>query len=171
MDPAKHAWIAELLNGSFTESADAPSTITLQTGERLGRIRLYGITVSTDPLVIDDGTGSTTIRTFSAPATLSIGDPVLIIGKPRKHNNALYLVGDIIKPVDTAWLTLASKQRPRPQQQKDVLATVRTLDTGDGANYEDVVSTLGAKGEERVAHHLANGDLFETRPGKLKVLE
>ena len=162
-------WISELLSGSFTQQEDSASAIVLPDGRTLQRVRLYGVIVSTNEMVIDDGTGSMLIRSFETPLNAQIGAPAIVIGRPRIYNGQPYLLGEIVKTIHPGWLQLRKQQKPT--KTENPLDIVRTLDTGDGADYEEVVKRLGAKGEETVVHLLSTGELFETKPGKLKLLE
>ncbi len=168
--PAVAIWIAELLSGSFQQNEDTPVQVVLSNGTSLERLRIYGIAVSTNDLVIDDGTGSILVRSFETPVAVNIGDPVLVIGRPRVYNDQQYVLGEIVKKIDPKWLELRKKTAPTKTQQTDVLSIVRALDTGEGADYNAVLAKIG-NNEEKIVHLLAVGELFETRPGKLKVLE
>jgi RPA family protein len=169
--PAVPIWITELLSGSFNQQDDMPAQVVLANGTALERLRIHGIVVSTNDLVVDDGTGSILVRSFETPASVNIGDPVLVIGRPRVYNEQQYVLGEIVKKIDPKWLELRKKTSPAPAaQQQDVLSIVRQLDSGDGADYNAVLAQIG-NNEEKIVHLLAVGELFETRPGKLKVLE
>lgn len=170
MEAALHLWIADLLSGNIIQMQDQPTGISLPSGQTAYRVRLYGTVVSTNELVIDDGTGSILIRTFDKPFNLNIGDPVLVIGRPRSYNGTIYLAGDIAKKTDPKWMELIKKQHPY-REKKDAITLVRELDSGEGASYDEVVKRLGEKGEETVVHLLTIGEIFETKPGRLKVLE
>ncbi len=167
--PALPVWIAELLSGSFTQREDTPAHVVLPNGKSVERLRIYGIVVSTNDLVVDDGTGSILIRNFDTPATAKIGETVLVIGRPRVYNGQQYILGEIVKKIDPKWLEVRKKAE-QPAQQQDVLSIVRALDSGEGADYNAVLAKIG-NNEEKIVHLLAVGELFETRPGKLKVLE
>jgi hypothetical protein len=53
-----------------------------------------------------------------------------------------------------------------------LIETVRALDTGSGADIDAVLSTNGLEGADKYLRTLIEeGELFETRPGKVKVLE
>jgi RPA family protein len=162
-------WISELLSGSFQQQEDTPARVILPNGSSVERIRIYGIIVSASDLVVDDGTGSILVRSFETPAKAAIGDSVLVIGRPRIYNGQQYILGEIVKKIDPLWLE-ARKKNKQPTQQQDVLSVVRALDTGEGADYNVVLAKIG-NNEEKIVHLLAVGELFETRPGKLKVLE
>lgn len=162
-ETAINVWITELVSGSFTQQEDGPSSILLQNGKTIGKARIYGIAVSTEELIVDDGTGSILVRTFETPFNVKIGDPVLVIGRPRMYEEQCYILGEIVKKIDKKWLEIREKTHPA-----EPIEIIRTLDKGDGANYEEVAARIG---EEKVIHLLATGEIFETRPGKIKVLE
>ncbi len=162
-------WISELLSGSFTQQEDSPSAIILQDGRTVQRVRLYGIIVSTNEIVIDDGTGSMLVRTFETPINTQVGAPALVIGRPRTYDGQPYILGEIIKTIHPGWLQLRKQQKPA--KTENPLDIVRTLDTGEGAEYDEVIKRIGTKGEETIVHLLSTGELFETKPGKLKILE
>ncbi len=164
-DTAVHTWISELNSGSFIQQEDEPSTIQLQNGTTIKKTRIYGIAVSTEELIVDDGTGSILVRTFEAPFNIQIGDPVLVIGRPRMYERQCYILGEIVKKTDKKWLEIAQKTHPIKQEPIEL---IKTLDKGEGANYEEVAARIG---EEKIIHLLATGEIFETRPGKIKVLE
>lgn len=163
---AKPTWISEILNANFIQQEDGPSTIELQDGTIAHKIRIYGIIVSTDEIVVDDGTGSILVRTFETNQKTTLGDPVIVIGKPRTYNNQPYILGEIVKKIDPKWMELRKKQK-----KQNPLEIVKELDKGEGADYNEVITKIGNNGEEIIVSLLAKGDLFETRPGKLKVLE
>lgn len=166
--PAIHAWISELSSGSIIQNEDEPTAILLQNGTQLERARIYGTVVSTAELVVDDGTGSMLVRAFDNNIQIPIGMPVLVIGKPRVYNNELYILGEIVKKVDEKWLEVRKKQFPIKKTSSPI-DIIRELDKGEGADYNQVAERLGD--EKIIVHLLATGELFETRPGKLKVLE
>ena len=181
-DGSPHTWIAQLTSGKFVESENSSGILILESDQPIRRCRLFGIVVSTGDLVIDDGTGSILIRSFEKTFPFEVGTIVLAIGRPRVYNGQCYLLGEIVKPIDPKWAEIARRQHPYnsppPQNQQtpsspetSAVDIVRTLDSGDGADYQEVLTKLGTKGEELIVHLLAMGELFETRPGRLKVLE
>lgn len=172
-DTAVHVWISELCGGKMVQVQDRPSALVVN-DQSLGRVRLHGIVVGTEELVVDDGTGSMLVRSFEQQWSVRVGDPVVVIGRPRLYDGELYILGEIVKKVDLLWLEVRKKVTRAPVSGDvgtRVVDIVRRQDTGDGADYDAVVSELGDKGEELIVHLLATGALFETKPGKLKVLE
>jgi len=54
----------------------------------------------------------------------------------------------------------------------EVYSLIKKLDNGDGASFEDIIkNSKNAKVETIITRLLENGDVFEIKPGKLKVLE
>ena len=174
---AVKAWIADLHESEYKR--DNGNVVEFKDDTRAGRVNLIGLVVGIDDSVwIDDSTGTIAVRSFDA-ADVSIGDCVVVIGRPREFESQKYVLGEIIKRVDKKWFDVRKKlvKRVVPLQKVetpsdnnvDVINIVRELDVGEGADYEEVVSRIG--GEDKIVHLLAVGELFETKPGRLKVLE
>ncbi len=180
--PAIKVWIADLDNCTFVQKEDAPSVAVLLDGRELSRVNIMGTVVGNDnPLLIDDGTGIISVRSFDKPFRAELGSFVRVIGRLREHLGEKYVAGEIVKQIDGKWfevrklelpfsVRIADEKREAPDG-RNVLTVVRSLDLGDGADFDAVVAKLGSSGEELIVRLLALGELFETRPGKLKVLE
>ncbi len=56
------------------------------------------------------------------------------------------------------------------EEEKEVYETIKTLDSGEGAAIEEVIQK-NSQAEEIINKLLSRGDVFEIRPGRLKVLE
>ena len=88
----------------------------------------------------------------------------------------------MLRSVDPKWFEVRKRELKRvvsvpkieeglaaeSPKEVDVLSVVRDLDGGEGADYDVVASKVG---EDKIIHLLAVGELFETKPGRLKVLE
>ncbi len=168
-DIAHYAQIKDILTKPIIEQENSPSAIQLDNANA-SRIRMYGIVVSQDPLIVDDGTGNINVRNFDQTLGATIGDFVLCIGRPRRHNNEPYILGEILKKTNPQWKIYYEKIHKKTEK-KNPLDIIRELDKGEGANFEEVAKKLGQKGEDIITSLLAKGDIFETRPGKLKILE
>lgn len=59
----------------------------------------------------------------------------------------------------------------RPSGAEEVLDKIKELDRGDGADVESIVNYFGVDSEKIINSLLEQGDIFETKPGKIKVLE
>ena len=143
--------------------------------------------------VIDDGTGRIQLRSFENNVYFSridVGDVVLIIGKIREFNNEKYIVPEILKRInDVKWADVRklelrniniSDNKIKDVDKNPVVATkiyeeiyslIKKLDNGDGASFDDITKSYGIDAEKILNSLLENGDIFEIKPGKLKVLE
>ena len=132
---------------------------------------------------------------------LNIGDPVFIIGRPREYGQEIYVLPEIIKKIiDTKWMQVRmlelQKLKVVPVEEHDIAApeesiddsavseevvedknyvavkeAIKSLDSGSGADYEDIIKKTSPEAEKIIASLLKNGDAFEVSPGKLKLLE
>lgn len=128
-----------------------------------------------------------------------IGDIVLVIGRPREFGSEKYILAEILKTLnDTDWLELRKlelEQEGKIQKttvvdaggeeiiedvaeetkidpHKHVIDAIKNLDNGDGADYDEVVLNSKEKSCDRIITQLLKqGDIFEIRAGRLKVLE
>lgn len=131
---------------------------------------------------------------------LSIGDPVFIIGRPREYGREIYVLPEIIKKiVDMKWLEVRQLElakikivpestapvdvpveEPKETVEEDIVEdkgvgavkeAIRSLDSGSGADYEEITKKVGPDADKTISNMLKNGDVFEVSPGKLKLLE
>jgi RPA family protein len=131
---------------------------------------------------------------------LSIGDPIFIIGRPREYGQEIYVLPEIIKKIENMkWLEVrqlelakikiipetSSPQEDLPEEEPEepveeviedkgvgaVKEAIRGLDSGSGADYEDITMKVGPDADKIISSMLKNGDVFEVSPGKLKLLE
>lgn len=55
---------------------------------------------------------------------------------------------------------------------EDVYLLIKNLDTGEGADFDAVIKNSGnVDAEHIITRLLESGDVFEVKPGRLKVLE
>ena len=164
------------------ESPD-PSGIRTSKGF-LSRVNIIGVIVerpTEQSIVFEDGTGRMTARSFDPLPQLDrvdVGDVVLVIGRPREYNGERYIVLEICKKLDKRWVVYRQKQLGVKQELKeelsgnpvqDTLTTIRELDDGGGADVDAVIKRVGD--ERIITTLLEEGEIFEMRPGKVKVLE
>jgi RPA family protein len=132
---------------------------------------------------------------------LEIGDPIFIVGRPREYGQEIYVLPEIIKKVNNnKWLEVRllelKKLKVVPAEEHDinehdvpaedsivveevvedksaiaVKETIKSLDSGSGADYEDIIKQAGPEADKIISNLLKNGDAFEVSPGKLKLLE
>jgi hypothetical protein len=136
------------------------------------------------------------LRSFeeNAFAGVDTGDLVLVIGRPRIYNEQKYVLPEIIKKVDHKWgeyrrlqLELLRKRVKRVKKAvavsikeavppvnyfQKILEFIKDLDSGSGADAEEVIKRSGAPDADALIRKLIEeGEIFELKPGKLKILE
>lgn len=149
-------------------------------------------------LTLDDSTSTIQARAFSEnirkATDINIGDPVLVIARPRKYNEQLFLTIEIIQKINPLWTKIrrlelqkefdlsqnASSQiieqtsNPSLNQSGDkILDLIKELDTGDGADINQIVLKSGLT--ESQAYSLLEeliklGEIYEPRPSRIKIL-
>ena len=150
---------------------------------------------------VDDSTASISARVFGEDTEklkdINVGEVVLIIGRPREYGSERYLALEIIKKMnDKQWIEVRKQELEKespaveesvvePVQESPVLSVqeepvestlpdkiiefIRNNDQGEGVNFEDIVKECD---DENIIKNLLNeGELFEIKPGRLKVLE
>ncbi|MBW3000227.1 hypothetical protein KY339_06160 [Candidatus Woesearchaeota archaeon] len=152
-------------------------------------------------IMLDDGSGRITIRNFEPKnkiTDVSVGDIINVIGRPREYGREIYIVPEIVKKIaDKKWLEVRklelqkqdsghkpeddAKQESPPVEEKvteiddvtqNLLEAVRQADVGEGADIEEVIQKSGIENAEKLINRLLmEGDLFEIKPGRIKVLE
>jgi len=197
--------VSDLLNNRYVkEEGWLPNFIAI--GDRkISRVNLLGVVVSkssqesdvpSSSFVLDDGTGSISLRFFES-AVIDVGDLVNVIGRPREFGAERYIVPEIIRKVsDSRWvgvrkLELAlDRQSAAPSSSSDellvetedfgesvnplvkIVSTIRELDSGPGVGFEEISVKLGdVNAEPFIKQLLEKGDIFEVKPGRYKVLE
>jgi RPA family protein len=147
---------------------------------------------------LDDGSGSISARVFGEDlaklAGVNVGDVVLVIGRPREYGSEKYVLLEIIKKVenkkwiDVRRLELGVKREVIVEEKEEetkeesieesvvgesigdkIIEFVRNNDKGDGVDIQDIVNEF--KDEDEVKNLLIEGELFEVKPGRVKVLE
>lgn len=132
---------------------------------------------------------------------LSIGDIVHIIGRPREYFSEKYIVSEIIKKIENPlWAEVRKlevggnkdlKEQDAPAEpeisggeegignskteddtNRKVFDMIKEIDEGAGADIQDIITRLEVDGAERIITRLLEqGEVFEIKPGRIKVLE
>ncbi len=125
------ASIGNLLSGKYIkQDGMLPNYVLLNDGSQVSRVNLIGVVVSIgedtgfQSVFIDDGSGKVSVRAFEqndALTSLSIGDCILIIGRPREFGSEIYVLPEIIRKItDPKWLEvrkleLEKNKQPEPE--------------------------------------------------------
>ncbi|MBS3114584.1 hypothetical protein J4448_05775 [Candidatus Woesearchaeota archaeon] len=190
--------ISDILNGNLTKE-DFSGSIKLN-NINVSRVNIIAAMIyksedfNYSSAVIDDGTGRIQLRSFENNAYFSkidVGDIVLIIGKIREFNNEKYIVPEILKRINNAkWVDVRRLELKNndlidnsikntdknlienAKINEEIYSLIKKLDNGDGASFDDIIKGSGSVDAEKILNKLLeNGDIFEIKPGKLKVLE
>ena len=208
----------ELAQGKYVKQEGWEPSFLRINDKMYARIRIVGIVVehSAQETVLDDGKGRVTIRSFDNNlANISVGMPLMVIGRPRTFNDQLYVLAEIAKIITPNWIKYFSEQKdsfkafipaapeeveveeqvietsttPQPvinetaneeaittQKPKNdkgsLIDIIRELDPGDGAAVDEIIAKSGMPdAEEKLQFLITQGEVFELRAGKVKVLE
>jgi RPA family protein len=189
--------VNEILTGTFVKRPGwEPSGILTKYGE-ISRVNIVGLIVSltqTDTsgnFLIDDGTGNITVRYFESNPVynaLKVGDIIRLIARVRENQNSIYLVPECISQTDKRWhqvhtlelkisrndavklpVEQAEDEEAGPYQK--ILNIIAMMDEGQGAEVEDILKAANIQdGDSVIRSLLAEGEIFEISPGKMKVL-
>jgi len=137
-------WIKDLIKGNYIKREGwEPNYIETKDGKTISRVNIIGIVISKSDsglnyhdITLDDGSESIPIRSFEEKdifSDIGIGNILMIIGRPRKYGEVIYIVPEIIKKIkDPKWIELR-----KLELRKQGLAT--------GKAEEDIVEKVNAK--------------------------
>jgi len=190
--------VNDLLKGSFVKTEGwNPSYFATELGD-VSRVNIVGVVINKDAsggILLDDGSGKILLRSFEGNSFTYVdtGDLVLVIGRPRIYNEQKYVLPEIIKKIDTKWgeyrqlqlKVLRKKTRPVKREARilveeeqpvnyfqKIMIFIKDLDSGAGADMEEVIKRSAApNAEELIRKLIEEGEVFEIKPGKLKILE
>ena len=191
--------ISDILNGSFVKDDFSAGYVRLGSFN-VSRVNVVATFVykseqpSSANAVIDDGTGRIALRIFENKdifSKIDIGDFVLIIGRVREFSNERYIIPEIVKKIkDIEWINIRKLELKNINLEdatvknkssvagafktvsEEIYLLIKSLDNGDGADFDAVIKNSKNGDAEQVINSLLEiGDIFEVKPGKLKVLE
>src|SRR3989338_1031194 len=178
--------ILDILNGTNFSRVNIIATLVYKSED-----------LNYDSAIIDDGGGRILVRGFEKSnifSNVDVGDVVLVVGKIRDFNNERYIIPEILKKVeDAGWMNVRKLELRKSSvviedttkdknggliedikldNHAEVYDLIKKLDEGDGVLIDDVIkSSKIGDAEEIINRLLENGDIFEIKPGKLKILE
>jgi len=183
--------IKDLFNGVYVQQEGWLPNYIQVLDKQVSRINLIATVIDKqifDSLItisLDDGTGVIQAKTFNEDTkklqNINIGDFILLIGRPRRYNEQLFLTIEIIKKIPPAWgkvrkleLEKANKQDDSGQEndRQKLFSIIKKLDTGQGADISEVLKMLNPeKGEAVINNLLKLGEIYENRPGYIKTID
>lgn len=193
--------IENLNNGVFVKRPGWESSYLMTDYGDFSRVNIISVVVSKDEnsLTIDDGTGQIVARVFDKPEMLvniNIGDPIILVARPREYNSQIYLTIDLVKKInDKGWiayrkkeLSLIKKIRKTERQEikKDaeiveststmsskerIISLIKELDNGEGSDIDEIIRFSKIKNaEDLIQDFILRGEVFELKPGKIKLM-
>ncbi len=214
--------VSDLTEGDYIkEEGWNPNYIFTKKGEKISRVNLIAAVISINnegsynSAVVDDGTGSISLRSFEENQqikSLDVGDVVLVVGRPREYGSEKYIMPEIIKKIENKkWIDVRKleldieenkkkelkediKEKQDTKKEKEyaveeidentksennmgkdhetVYNKVKELDKGDGADIDEIIKKSKlSNAEEIIKKFMMEGEMFEIRPGKIKILE
>ncbi len=184
--------INDILNGDYIKQEGwKPSYIKTNFG-KISRVNILATLVSKsedNSFIVDDGSNKINVRSFEEIdlSPFNIGDIIMVIGKAREWNSQRYIVPEIIKKINNKkWVTVRKLELGKPKEYKKdietkeeasenpydkILNLIKELDSGEGANHQDICEKSKVRNcEDIIKTLLEQGEIFEIRPGKIKIL-
>ncbi|MBI2135001.1 hypothetical protein HYU09_03345 [Candidatus Woesearchaeota archaeon] len=190
--------VKDVLSSRYVKTEGAGSNYLQINNQEVSRVNIIGVVVQKSDMenysgiMIDDGTGKISARSFDDNLFLNsigIGDVVLVIGRPREYIEEKYILVETAKKINPLWARVRNQElknlgldEKNPAGIKDdeenfhespkdrLLKTIKELDRGEGVSIDDLPSAI-VDVDKIIGALLREGDVFEVRPGKLKVLE
>lgn len=161
--PGVKSSINNIINGKFIKITDEfkPSYVVGITGKQMSRVNVIGIIISdinnnetNADFLLDDATGSVTIRTFDEKIIgklndFGTGNLVMIIGKPREFNDSIYIVPEIIKELkNNKWVNLRKKELSVLEDGIEIKTTTPKSHITKEESYEEPKNELDSSAME-----------------------
>jgi len=154
--------ISEIVNGKWVPREGLnPNYLLTRTGKRLSRVRILATVVNKftsqdrkfSSITLDDGTETIRAKAFGSFIfdAVKIGDIVDLIGKLKQYNEELYVVPEIVAPVDASWELLRElelKKSAREWDRRRALVKAYQKQTSDLAELKNLASEFGVTAEE-----------------------
>jgi len=169
--------------------------------KRIIRVNIVGIIVNKYQndnerkylfLTIDDGSNQINIKVFgddvSLYENLTQGTAVLIIGNLRNWNNETYITPEIIRQIDSKYITIRKLEVEKELKKnpltiakdqmiavKDkILGAIKNSEENGGIEIENLILNFQEISptiiDQEVKKMLEEGIIFEPRPGKVRYL-
>ncbi|MBN1175033.1 hypothetical protein JXA48_00145 [Candidatus Woesearchaeota archaeon] len=212
---AKIASVEELLAGDYiVQEGWKPNYIQTES-RRLTRVNIVGIIIekpSPYEIILDDGTGTMLISDFNHSKSTSnskVGQGVLIIGRPRKANDEVFIAAEAVqtkqikenplwlvkrkeeleeikntKELDDEYKSVSVEEFQEDEELEDteeeiipeltddeLIKFIKQNDAGEGCAIEEIIEHFGQEADNTILTLIAMGEVYEIRPGKIKVLE
>ncbi len=199
--------INALLENQYVEQQGWNPNYIQINGKQVSRINLIATVIDKQlsstlaTLILDDSTGIIQAKYFNEDvkkaADISIGDTILVIGKPRKFNDQMFLTLEISRKINPLWVKIrkdelqkefnvfsstsdqnkkvedAKQQQHLNRYNEKILELIRENDGGSGADMDQVISSSGLKESEAfeiIGELIKLGEIYEPKPNRIKIL-
>ncbi len=175
MEHAIHTNIRDALERFSEREIAAPFKINI-----IGKVQSFLKEGKT--LILNDGTAQIAVQWLESEYQFTEGDTIIVIGRIHDAGTKTILP-DVMKKTHPLWQhiralttpqknTPAKESPPTPEQPNTdrAISIIRELDQGSGADMEKVMTALGVSGEELIKKLLMAGEIFESKPGRLRIL-
>ncbi len=151
-------------------------------------------------LLIDDASGTIRVRGFGTEnkqtSTIDIGQIMQVIGRIRSYGQERYISPDVISFTTAKMMKLRSLELEKesltsgdsavaveeqaiieedlsgPMKIREIIREIDGVNEGKGAAIEEIAIRSGMRNAEDVIRSLLEmGEVFEIKPGRLKVME
>jgi hypothetical protein len=159
--------IKDIIDSEYKEMPGwEPNYVKLHSRIKASRFNLIGTVIDvnlTNPftMIIDDGTGQIEVRSVDeVHKTPSVGETVIVVGRPRKYNEKTYLMSELIKIIDnTSWIIHRKKHIELLKNYFSKLPIIK-----------DYVSPTLVKEETEIKNTVENNDDYSEEQEKEAVL-
>ena len=139
-------------------------------------------------LTLDDASGQIKIKAFGEETgkmdKIIEGNTVRVIGMLRFYNNELYILPEIIKPVDPRYLLVrkleVESKLPKETSVEEIKALkdkildmIKGSEAEQGIDVDKIIMELKAQPDlinQEIQRFLEEGIIYEPRPGRLRYL-
>lgn len=221
---AYKVWISDLHSNEYVkrEGQWESNYIRIENRE-ISRVNIFATVVqkyenpesSYNSLTIEDGSDTIRVKAWGDDVNLiknvNVGDMIMLIGKLKKYNEEVYILPEIIKPLnDVNWFLVRKLEllgdygKPNKPIRKEVIKSDKKIETEPQLKLEEekIDSSYSKRQEilniieklsieegidlpritseceysddeikEIIEDLLKNGEVYELKPGKLKILQ
>lgn len=188
--------IKDILSNNYVQQEGwQPNYIQIQE-KQVSRVNLIATVIdkinssSLITLTLDDGTGNIQAKSFNEDIrkliNINIGDLLLIIGRPRKYNEQLFISVEIARKLPEIWskirkLELGIKEplekieiKETNLKKQKILEAIKKLDNGKGAEITEIMKTIALpeeQGEALIEELIKQGEVYENSPNYIKAID
>ena len=181
--------IKTILESKYVQQHNLEPNYLEINNQKIMRLNIIGMVVAKqqNTLMIDDGSSSINVIMFNQEHNIiNVGDTILIIGRPREHEEKRYVVIEILKKINKKWLehrkkelninniTKKDNQTTKKQTKQEetkiepiiiqetenqalkIINLIKKLDAGDGAPTQQIIKELNNKETEKQIQILIN---------------